>query len=89
MMLEQNMTYKAMEHYEDSIRTIVAMGYNREEAINLLDGKNADGTEIIELPFQLMYRVFDSLGNLMRKFSTYQAAFAYKMAYGNYSWTIK
>ena len=40
-----------MTHSEDSIRTVVAMGYNREEAINLLDGKNADGTEIIELPF--------------------------------------
>jgi hypothetical protein len=25
----------------------------------------------------------------MRKFSTYQAASAYKMAYGNYGWTIK
>ena len=45
------MTYKAMVHCEDSIRTIVAMGYNRDEAINLLDGKNADGTEIIDLPF--------------------------------------
>ena len=36
-----------------------------------------------------MYKVYDSLGNLMRKFSTYQAASAYKMAYGNSSWTIK
>jgi len=36
-----------------------------------------------------MYKVFDSLGNLMRKFSTYQAAATYKLAYGNYSWTIK
>ena len=35
------------------------------------------------------YKVFDSLGNLMRKFSTYQAAVVYKMAYGNYGWTIK
>lgn len=40
-----------MEHCEDSIRTVIAMGYSREEAINLLDGKNADGSEIIELPF--------------------------------------
>ena len=40
-----------MVHSEDSIRTVVAMGYSREEAINLLDGKNADGTEITELPF--------------------------------------
>ena len=36
-----------------------------------------------------MYKVFDSLGNLMRKFSTYQAAVIYKMVYGNYGWTIK
>ena len=36
-----------------------------------------------------IYKVYDSLGNLMRKFSTYQAAAAYKMAYGNYGWTIK
>ena len=51
MMLEQNMIYNVMTHSEDSIRTVVAMGYNRDEAINILDGKNADGTEIIELPF--------------------------------------
>ena len=37
----------------------------------------------------MYYRVFDSLGNLMRKFSTYQAASTYKFVYGNYSWTIK
>ena len=36
-----------------------------------------------------MYKVFDSLGNLMRKFSTYQAAAMYKMTYGNSCWTIK
>ena len=35
------------------------------------------------------YRVFDSLGNLMRKFSTYQAAATYKWTYGNIYWTIK
>ena len=38
---------------------------------------------------RLKYKVYDSLGNLMRKFSTYQAASAYKQAYGNYGWTIK
>ena len=37
----------------------------------------------------LKYRVYDSLGNLMRKFSTYQAAATYKLAYGNKCWTIK
>lgn len=36
-----------------------------------------------------MYKVFDSLGNLMRKFSTYQAASNYKFVFGNSSWTIK
>ena len=36
-----------------------------------------------------IYKVYDSLGNLMRKFSTYQAAATYKLAYGNYGWTIK
>lgn len=35
------------------------------------------------------YKVFDSLGNLMRKFSTYQAAVVYKMTFGNIYWTIK
>ena len=30
-----------------------------------------------------MYKVFDSLGNLMRKFSTYQAAAMYKMTFGD------
>lgn len=40
-----------MKHCEDSIRTVIAKGYSREEAINILDGKNADGSEIIELPF--------------------------------------
>lgn len=37
----------------------------------------------------LKYRVYDSLGNFMRRFSTYQAAITYKMAYGNYGWRIK
>ena len=36
-----------------------------------------------------MYEVFGSLGNLMRKFSTYQAAATYKIAYGNSGWTIR
>ena len=34
------------------------------------------------------YKVFDSLGNLMRKFSTYQAALNYKTVFGNYNWYI-
>ena len=36
-----------------------------------------------------MYKVYDSLGNLMRKFSTYQAAVTYRLAFGNASWIIK
>lgn len=36
-----------------------------------------------------MYKVYDSLGNLVRKFSTYQAAYTYLTVYGNYNWTIK
>ena len=35
-----------------------------------------------------MYKVYDSLGNLMKKFSTYQAAITYKQTFGNYSWYI-
>jgi len=36
-----------------------------------------------------MYKVYDSLGNFMRKFPTYEQASNYKLAYGNRSWTIK
>ena len=42
-----------------------------------------------ESAMKSMYKVYDSLGNLMRKFSTYQAAITYKMVYGNLNWTIK
>ena len=35
-----------------------------------------------------MYKVYDSLGNLMRKFSTYQAAITFKMTFGNSNWYI-
>ena len=40
-----------MEHSRDVIRTIMFYGYDEQEAINILDGKNPDGTEFIELPF--------------------------------------
>lgn len=36
-----------------------------------------------------MYRVYDSLGNFLRSFPTYQQASTYKLAFGNYGWTIK
>lgn len=38
---------------------------------------------------EVMYRVYDSLGNFMRSFPTYQQASTYKLAFGNYGWTIK
>ena len=36
-----------------------------------------------------MYRVYDSLGNFLRSFPTYQQASNYKLAFGNYGWVIK
>ena len=36
-----------------------------------------------------MYKVYDSLGNLMKRFSTYRAAAVYKTTFGNIYWTIK
>lgn len=38
---------------------------------------------------EVMYKVYDSLGNFMRSFPTYQQASNYKFAFGNYGWTIK
>lgn len=35
-----------------------------------------------------MYRVYDSLGNFIKSFPTYQQASNYKLAFGNYGWTI-
>ena len=40
-----------MEHTEDDISIVMSYGYTREEVINILDGKNADGSDFIELPF--------------------------------------
>ena len=40
-----------MEHTEYDISTVMSYGYTREEAINILDGKNPDGSKFIELPF--------------------------------------
>lgn len=41
--------YKTHEEY---IRAIMReFGYSRQEAINILDGKNPDGTPFVELPF--------------------------------------
>lgn len=40
-----------MEHTEYSISIVMSHGYTREEAINILNGKNADGSAFIALPF--------------------------------------
>lgn len=40
-----------MEHTKNAISIVMNYGYTREEAINILDGKNADGSKFIEIPF--------------------------------------
>lgn len=40
-----------MKHSDKAVKMVKAFGYTEEEAINILDGKNPDGTEFIELPF--------------------------------------
>lgn len=40
-----------MKHDEYHIFLTMELGYTREEAINLLDGKNPDGSTYVELPF--------------------------------------
>lgn len=40
-----------IKHTEYAINAVIRYGYTREEAINILDGKNADGSAFIELPF--------------------------------------
>ena len=37
----------------------------------------------------MYYKVYDSIGNFMRKFPTYKQASNYKSAYGNVNWTVK
>ena len=36
-----------------------------------------------------MYKVFDSLGNFMKRFPTFQQANNYKFIYGNSGWIIR
>ena len=38
-------------HLKYIIDLIMNYGYTKEEAINILDGKNSDGSEFIQLPF--------------------------------------
>lgn len=40
-----------MEHTKNTISIVMSYGYTKEEAVNILDGKNADGSKFIELPF--------------------------------------
>lgn len=40
-----------MKHSELYIRKVMEFRYTREEAINILDGLNPDGTPFEELPF--------------------------------------
>ena len=40
-----------MKHEEYYISRVMNYGYTREEAINILDGKNADGSNFVQLPF--------------------------------------
>ena len=41
--------YKTREEYIKAI--MKEFGYTRQEAINILDGKNPDSTPFVELPF--------------------------------------
>ena len=40
-----------MKHLKYDINIVMSYGYTREEAINILDGKNADGSSFVQLPF--------------------------------------
>ena len=40
-----------MEYSEISISMVMNLGYTREESINLLNGKNPNGSEYKQLPF--------------------------------------
>ena len=40
-----------MKHTEYDISVVISYGYTREEAINILNGKNADGSNFVQLPF--------------------------------------
>lgn len=39
------------DSHAQAINKVKAMGYNEKEAINILEGKNADGSNFEELPF--------------------------------------
>lgn len=51
MELDKRMEIMIPSSHEEAIKIVTRMGYIREEAVNLLDGKNADGSEFTQLPF--------------------------------------
>lgn len=46
-----------IEHLDDTVHSepyigkVMRYGFSRKEAINILDGRNPDGSSFIELPF--------------------------------------
>ena len=44
-------SFSNMKHLEYDINIVMSYGYTKEEAINILDGKNADGSAFVALPF--------------------------------------
>lgn len=41
----------ALEHEDITISMVMSYGYTRKEAINILNGKNADGSKFVQLSF--------------------------------------
>ena len=50
-MEKEDIVVGMIKHTEYDINVVISYGYTREEAINILDGKNPDGSKFIELPF--------------------------------------
>lgn len=44
---------------------------------------------ILFLKLNDMYKVYDSFGNLMRRFPTKEQAYNYKEAFGNKKWKVR
>ena len=51
MELDKRMGIMLPSSHEEAAKIATMMGYTKEEAVNLLGGKNADGSEFIQLPF--------------------------------------
>lgn len=47
---EADILFERSSHAQN-INKVMAMGYNKKEATNILEGKNADGSDFEELPF--------------------------------------